>query len=113
VRRTYLPQALGCVECTRPTTYDDDTCPTDLTTRREKLWRPRHLLFSCINGVSRHINLAISDVGLEGMKGRWRRCIFYIVYKQEDVIESIGQTNITRAYTEASYGNNVSIAMSS
>lgn len=35
------------------------------------------------------------------------------MYKQEDVIESIGQTNITRAYTEAGYSNNVSIAMSS
>lgn len=29
----YLPQALGCVECTRPSTYDDDACPTDFTTR--------------------------------------------------------------------------------
>lgn len=35
-----------------------------------------------------------------------------MVYKQEDVIESIGQTDITRADTEAGYGNNVSIVMS-
>lgn len=41
------------------------------------------------------------------MKGRWRRCIFYITYKQEDLIESIlvGHTDVTRAYIEAGYAN--------
>jgi hypothetical protein len=42
------------------------------------------------------------------MKGRRRRCIFYIGYKQEGVIESTGRTDIARAYIEAGYANNVS-----
>ena len=93
VDEAYPPQALGCVECTRPTTYDDDACPTNFSTGREKLWGPRLLLFSCIGGVRCHINLAIGDVGLEGMNGRRRRCIFYIVYEQENMIEGTERTD--------------------
>ena len=35
---TFLPQTLGCMECSRTTPNDDDTSPTNLTAGREEHW---------------------------------------------------------------------------